>query len=154
MRTSRLDKGGLEKDIIDIFVGIRWPRGPRCFYCESRHVKLMNNRAIFHCSGCRKQFAVFKGTQFEGTRLLPSQLYTALSWFYQNAGTLTVREIQSQLETKRKAGAYASAHRLSQKLRSIPMNWETPPRLNDFIRRALFPERKRTSLNEAGFESE
>ncbi len=142
MRTSRLDKDGLEKGFIDFFVGIRWPRGPRCFYCESRYIKLMGNRAIFHCSDCRKQFAVLKGTQFEGTRLLPSQLFTALSRYYQTTGNLTVREIQSQLETKTKAGAYASAHRLSQKLRSVQIDWGALPSFNHFVARALFSKRE------------
>lgn len=137
MRTSRLDKNEDEKDTVDFFVGIRWPRGPRCLYCESRNVKLMPRRAIFHCTDCRKQFAVLKETRFDGMRLLPSQLFKVLTLYYTKGGELTVREIQHILGSTKKTAAYSSAYRLSRKLKNIKMDWNNEPKFNDFVWKAI-----------------
>lgn len=130
MRASRVKA---EADYVEYFVMIRWPRGPQCLLCESRNIRLIKTRAIFQCADCRKQFSVFKGTQFGSMRLLPSQLFAVLARYYQTAGAMTVRETQGHLETKIKSSAYSSAHRLSKKLKAAQTNWETTHNFDQFV---------------------
>ncbi len=130
MRTSRLVKD--ENDYIEFFVGIRWPRGPRCLECDSKDVTLLKTRAIFQCNYCRKQFAVFKKTRFDGMRFSPSQLFQAAAGYYSNAGQMTVRELKRSLGTP----SYSSAYRLLQNFKQLHINLAAAS-FNEFIQKLL-----------------
>lgn len=65
---------------------IRWPRGPRCPFCNARKPYRLAARAtskrgardgLLKCRACRKQFTVTTQTQFHDTHLRADQLLLA-----------------------------------------------------------------------------
>lgn len=52
----------------------RWKYSVKCPSCASTSISdLIIGRGLYQCRDCRKQFGVFKGTEWEGTRMNPSQ---------------------------------------------------------------------------------
>jgi transposase-like protein len=60
------------------FSRCRWPDGPVCLVCKSRHVYLMNSRAVYYCPDCRAQFSIKKGTPLEFSPLTLDQWLFAI----------------------------------------------------------------------------
>ncbi len=46
-------------------VGMRWPNGVTCPYCQSERNSFLSTRRIWKCMGCLKQFSAKVGTAFE-----------------------------------------------------------------------------------------
>lgn len=82
MRKSRVSPDDLET--VKILEKYRWPKGVSCLSCKSKEVKFIESRLFYQCNKCRKQFNVFKGTIFEGTRLSPNQLMGAVTFYWEN----------------------------------------------------------------------
>jgi len=77
-------KGDLET--VEWLVGLRWPKGRKCPHCQERDSsEMIESRALFQCLSCRKQYGVFTGTSFEGTRLSPLKLRGAISFFWEQS---------------------------------------------------------------------
>ena len=53
----------------DFFVGMRWPEGVRCPFCNGSAVSFYSNRRVYRCAPCKKQFSAKVGTIFEDSPL-------------------------------------------------------------------------------------
>lgn len=73
MRNSRIDKKELE--VLRELAQIKWRSSAVCPHCKSSENKYLETRGIYQCNSCRKQFNVFTGTVWAGTRLKPSTFY-------------------------------------------------------------------------------
>jgi len=59
-----------ERDIIDYFLHIKYPKGVRCSHCLSKkvvHRKLTPRK--FQCNSCNNSFSIFKSTIFKNSKL-------------------------------------------------------------------------------------
>ncbi|TVP79979.1 MAG: IS1595 family transposase [Puniceicoccaceae bacterium] len=48
---------------------VRWPQGVQCLSCEMQDVSYIENRALYQCRACRRQFSVTAGTEAHRSRL-------------------------------------------------------------------------------------
>lgn len=70
-------------ETVEWLVGLRWPKVRACPHCGERDSsEMIKTRALFQCLTCRKQYGVFTGTMFQGTRLSPLDLSFAILSFW------------------------------------------------------------------------
>src|ERR1700733_12509831 len=73
-----------ENNCVNLMISLRWPNGmccPRCGDMDVSHIEIktrQQDRAIWYCSGCKKQFSVKVGTIFEDSPLPLSKWLTAM----------------------------------------------------------------------------
>lgn len=58
-----------ERACRDRLMDVRWPDGPICTRCESTNLGRVEDRLLFQCQACRKQFSVTSGTLLHGSHL-------------------------------------------------------------------------------------
>ncbi|WP_374028305.1 transposase [Bdellovibrio bacteriovorus] len=154
MRKERLQERDLET--VDWLVGLRWPKARACPHCDKRDAsEMIRTRALFQCSSCEKQYGVFGGTVFHGTRLSPFDLASAIIQFWKASseneeefvtgtglkrsvlqrrwkGPISVREFERLL--KKDINSYSTILRLHKKLAP---SFKVGVGLEDFIKGLL-----------------
>ena|ERR1035437_2247628 len=56
---------------LDYLTKLRWDGKPKCPFCKKSKVRIVNEeKGMYFCKACKRQFSVFTDTIFEGT-LLP-----------------------------------------------------------------------------------
>jgi transposase-like protein len=68
----------------ELMVSKRWPNGVYRPRCESKEVRFMATRRVWNCNGCRKQFSVKVGTNFEDSPIDLGKWLSAF-WLITNA---------------------------------------------------------------------
>lgn len=105
-------------EVIEWLSKIRWPLGPVCYGCQKRNTsRLIEARGIYQCK-CRKQFSVFSGTDFEGTRLTPFQVANGMLYFYSESCLYPApKKFTTVRSLKKWVGiSYSAAHSMHVKL--------------------------------------
>jgi hypothetical protein len=60
---------GTEDQCREAVMRWRWPSGLVCPVCAGEHHSLINTRALYQCTGCRRQTSVIAGTIFAATKV-------------------------------------------------------------------------------------
>lgn len=102
-----------EEDIINYFIGIRYPDGVKCNHCGSDRVYQKKSRPkFFDCNNCGNTFSVFKGIIFEKTTT------DLRKWLYAIHLFLNGKKGISGLQLKREIGVtYKTAWRMLHQIR-------------------------------------
>lgn len=85
MNLQKLHKQfGTQDKCISYLEKIRWNNKPTCLHCNSDNVKKRKYSIRLHCNSCNRDFSVFMGTIFEGTRL-PLPTFFEIMFLMNNA---------------------------------------------------------------------
>lgn len=98
---------------------VRWPSGPQCVHCGSKHVYRLGGKAtrpgLFKCRECKRQFTVRLGTIFQDSHLPLRKWVTAFQLAVRSSDGISAKELQRQLGLR----SYQSAWQVVRAIRAI-----------------------------------
>jgi len=109
-----------ELDCIEYAENIRWPKGVKCVYCESKKLGERNADYRYHCKDCQKSFSVKTKTVLHDSRLPLSTWFSAISVITDAKKGMSAKQLERNIGV-----SYETAWTMYHKLRDL-MEWEAP----------------------------
>ena len=78
-----MEKFPTERSCVEYIAALRWPNGPECPKCNSKHVRQRTDDGRFNCYDCHQSFSVRKDTVFASSNL-PLRKWFVAMWLYAN----------------------------------------------------------------------
>jgi transposase-like protein len=116
-----------EEEARTILERIRWPNGPKCPHCRSKHVTRLQAKAatvrdgLLQCNGCRQQFTVTVGTVMHRSHITLRQWVQAFHSMCSHKKGVSALQLQRNLGLKSYKSAWHLAHRIRYAMRQGPM---------------------------------
>lgn len=114
-----LPEGGVEVAFPNIescetrFAAVRWPEGVRCLSCGGKNIGHIENRALYQCRECRRQFSATAGTDAHRSRLdLRMWFLAAEEIITAHAEETEYSRLVTQAMADRYSISYSATHRL------------------------------------------
>jgi transposase-like protein len=115
---------GSEEQCRAVVAGWRWPDGFVCPRCGGRRHSMVKTRALYQCTGCRRQTSLIAGTIFAATKLPLRTWFRALYHLTQSKQGI------SSLELSRRLGVtQTTAWTVKHKLKQVMMERDAKKRL-------------------------
>ena len=116
---------GSEDRCREAVFGWRWPHGFVCPGCGGRKHCVINTRALYQCTSCRRQTSLIAGTIFASTKVPLRSWFRAMDHLTQSKGGI------SSLELGRRLGvAQNTAWKLKHKLMQVMLERDAGKRLS------------------------
>src|ERR1035438_3649605 len=80
---------GTEDKCRDAVFGWRWPSGFECPVCGGRKHSIIKTRALYQCTGCRRQTSLIAGTIFAATKAPLRTWFRAMYHLTQSKGGIS-----------------------------------------------------------------
>jgi transposase-like protein len=126
----------------DFLEQVRWPEGPECVNCNSKHVskyvkqasvrksgpregQSVPARILYVCRDCKRQFSVTEGTIFNDTHLSLEKWFLAVALMVNAKKGLSALQLKRDLKTAYKTSWYLS-HRIRKAMGLIEAADEEP----------------------------
>jgi transposase-like protein len=117
-----------KKNATNYLASKRWPKGVTCPHCNAERPMFLENRSVWKCRKCRKQFSVKVGTIFEDSPIPLGKWLTA-TWMLTNCKNgVSSYEIGRDLGVTQK-----SAWFMLQRIRKAMQDSETGGKLSGEI---------------------
>jgi transposase-like protein len=116
-----------EEEARTILERIRWPNGPKCPHCRSKHVTRLQAKSLrvrdglLQCNACRQQFTVTVGTVMHRSHITLRQWVQAFHSMCSHKKGISALQLQRNLGLKSYKSAWHLAHRIRYAMRQWPM---------------------------------
>lgn len=119
---------GTEDKCRDVLFTWRWPSGFECPVCAGHKHSVIKTRALYQCSGCRRQTSLIAGTIFASTKAPLRTWFRAMYHMTQSKGGI------SSIELGRRLGVtQTTAWKIKHKLMQVMMERDAGKRLKGRI---------------------
>ena len=119
---------GTEDKCRDAVFGWRWPSGFECPVCGGHKHSIIKTRALYQCTGCRRQTSLIAGTIFAATKAPLRTWFRAMYHLTQSKGGI------SSIELGRRLGVtQTTAWKIKHKLMQVMMERDAGKRLKGRI---------------------
>jgi transposase-like protein len=119
---------GTEDKCRDAVFGWRWPSGFECPVCGGRKHSIIKTRALYQCTGCRRQTSLIAGTIFAATKAPLRTWFRAMYHLTQSKGGI------SSIELGRRLGVtQTTAWKIKHKIMQVMMERDAAKRLKGRI---------------------
>ena len=119
---------GTEDQCREAVMRWRWPSGFVCPVCAGEHHSFIKTRALYQCTGCRRQTSVIAGTIFAATKVPLCTWFRAMYHLTQSKGGV------SSIELGRRLGVtQTTAWKIKHKLMQAMMERDATKRLTGRI---------------------
>ena len=86
---------------------LRWGKTVKCPYCESDKIRERKSQPYqYFCKSCKKQFSVFTGTIFEGSRLQLPKWFATIGLMLNAKSGMAAKEVERNLGVSYKTAYY------------------------------------------------
>lgn len=116
-----------ENEARTILENIRWPNGPKCPHCRSKHATRIHAKSasvrdgLLQCNACRQQFTVTVGTVMHRSHITLRQWVQAFHSMCSHKKGVSALQLQRNLGLKSYKSAWHLAHRIRYAMRQGPM---------------------------------
>lgn len=95
-----------ENDCIAHLEQVRWPKEPRCPYCNSSKSTPLPKEHRYHCNSCNTSYSVTVGTIFHKTKIDLQKWFLAISLILNAKKGISSRQLARDIEVHRNTAWY------------------------------------------------